>query len=69
MECGARVHSQYGKYGKCTSENFCKSRFAHLITILTLKRKVCRECERLGERSGGCIEKGENLISCDLGTQ
>ena len=43
---------------------FVTFRFAHLITILALVGSV-----KDWEKSGGCIEKGENLISCDLGTQ
>ena len=55
--------------GKCTPENFC------YVQVCTLDYDSCAESARyVGsvkdlERSGGCIEKGENLISCDLDTQ
>ena len=57
------------KYGKCTPENFC------YVQVCTLDYDSCAEGARYvgsvkdWERSGGCIEKGENLVSCDLGTQ
>ena len=43
---------------------FVTFRLAHLTTILVLVGSV-----KDWERSGGCIEKGKNLISSDLGTQ
>ena len=45
------------------------------VQVCTLDYDYCTQSARYvgsvkdRERSGGFIEKGENLISCDLGTQ
>ena len=66
------IVDQYGKYGKRTPKNFC---YIQVCTLDLVDYDSCSEGARYvgsvkdWERSGGCIEKGENLISYDLGTQ